>query len=72
MREREKEGYVSPYAIASIYARLGERDQAFAWLEKASEERDYLMATLKVDPVWDGFHSDPRFTDLVRRVGLSP
>jgi hypothetical protein len=55
-----------------MYAQLGERDQAFAWLEKAFEERDYLMATLKVDPVWESFHSDPRFTDLLRRVGLSP
>ncbi len=60
------------YLFAGIYARLGEKDQAFAWLEKASEERGWDITTLNVDPFWDDFRSDPRYADLVRRMGLEP
>jgi tetratricopeptide (TPR) repeat protein len=63
--------YVSPYAIALIYTGLGEKDQALAWLEKAYEARDGLLIWLKVEPLFDGLRSDPRFADLLRRVGLA-
>lgn len=59
------------YLIAWVYAGLGEKDQAFKWLEKAYEERDSSMVYLKVDPKLDSLRSDPRFADLLRRVGLS-
>jgi TolB-like protein/Flp pilus assembly protein TadD len=62
--------YVSPIEVSKIYARLGEKDEAFAWLRKAYDERDQGLAYLKIDPDWDNLRSDPRFADLVRRVGL--
>jgi tetratricopeptide (TPR) repeat protein len=62
--------YVSPYFIACIYAGLGERDQVFAWLDKAYQERHPLITWIHVEPMFDGIRSDPRFTDLVRRVGI--
>jgi len=66
-----KQRYISPGSIALIYAALGDKDQAFAWLEKADKGRDGILARLKVDPRFDSLRSDPRFADLVRRVGLS-
>jgi len=56
--------------LALVYAGLGEKDQAFAWLEKAYEEHSFQMQYLKVEPRWDNLRSDPRFADLVHRVGL--
>jgi hypothetical protein len=50
---------------------LGDKDRAFGWLDKAYEERSYLMAFLRVIPLADPLRSDPRFDDLVRRIGLS-
>jgi tetratricopeptide (TPR) repeat protein len=65
-----KQRQVSPYFIAMIYAGLGEKDQVFVWLEKAYQERSRPLWGLKVNPVWDDFRSDPRFADLLRRIGL--
>jgi hypothetical protein len=48
--------------------RVGDKERALEWLEKGFEERDDLMINLKVEPVFDGLHSDPRLEDLVRRV----
>lgn len=72
LQEESKHKYVSPYNIATIYEGLGEKDQAFAWLEKAFAERDSNITNLKVDPEFDSLHSDPRFADLLRRIGLAP
>jgi hypothetical protein len=47
-------------------------DQAFSWLEKAYEERFNRLAYLKVEALWDPLRSDPRFADLLRRVGIPP
>ncbi len=63
-------GYVAPAFVASIYARLGENDHAFEWLAKAYQERDSDLVFLKVEPAWDNLRSDPRYADLLRRVGL--
>ncbi|HSE38713.1 MAG TPA: tetratricopeptide repeat protein, partial [Blastocatellia bacterium] len=60
------------WALATLYAGLEDRDQAFAWLEKAAEERFVVLASLKVDPVFDSLRSDPRFDKLLRRMGLAP
>lgn len=67
-----KEGYVSPKNFALAYLQLGEKDQAFEWLEKSYAERSEVLLYLKVDPRFDPLRSDPRFADLVRRVGLTP
>jgi tetratricopeptide (TPR) repeat protein len=60
----------SPYDIAMIYVGLGENDRAFEWLERAYRERDGMMTHLKVTPRIDPLRSDPRFEDLMRRIGL--
>ena len=60
-----------PYNVAVIYAGLGEKDQAFAWLDRAYKDRSYYLAVyLPTDARLDSLRSDPRFVDLKRRVGL--
>ena len=68
-----KQHYVSPYEIAVIYAGLAEKDKAFEQLEKALQERSVWLIhlNLRVDPRLSTLRSDPRFADLVRRVGLA-
>ncbi len=56
--------------MAIIYTGLGEKEKAFEWLEKAYEDRSELMTWLKVDPRLDPLRDDPRFQDLLRRVGF--
>lgn len=70
LKQQSKRTYVSPFNLAAISSGLGEKDQGFEWLEKAFEERSHWLVYLKVEPMLDGLRSDPRFTDLVRRVGL--
>jgi len=72
LRARSKKEYVSPLYIAWIYIGLGEKDRAFEWLEKAYEERAFGLLFLKVGPGYNSLRSDPRFADLVRRIGLAP
>lgn len=67
---RSKRQYVPPAVFARLYARLGENDQAFEWLEKAYQDRHHSMAFMKVEPMLDSLHSDPRFQDLLRRMNL--
>lgn len=62
--------YVMSYHIAVIYAALGEKDKAFAELEKGFEERDYLLPRIKVEPFLDPLRDDPRYQDLILRIGL--
>ena len=69
-RESAKLHYVQPLLVAEACARVGDKECAFQWLEKGFQERDDLMINLKVEPVFDGLHSDRRFQDLVRRVGI--
>lgn len=64
--------YVSPCELAILYTALDERERAFASLERAYAERDLQMGTLSYDPHFDDLRSDPRFTDLIRRIGLTP
>lgn len=70
LKELGKRQYVLPSDIAAAYAGLGEKDRAFQWLEKAYADRDDGVPFFKVDPSWDLLRSDPRFADLLRRVGL--
>ena len=57
-------------AMADLYFLLGDKDQAFALLEKAYNEHDNMIVLLKIDPYFDSLRSDRRFTDLLRRVGF--
>jgi DNA-binding winged helix-turn-helix (wHTH) protein/TolB-like protein/Flp pilus assembly protein TadD len=68
--ELSKHHYVSSYEIATIYVALGEKEQAFQWLEKSYGERCFHQIYLKVWPEFDSLRSDPRFQDLLRRIGL--
>jgi serine/threonine-protein kinase len=65
-----KAGYVSPFDFAIVYVGLGKKDQALAWLDKAVEAHSAPVIYLKVDPRWDSLRSDPRYADLLRRMGL--
>ncbi len=72
LQEIARQRYVSPYDVATIYARLGEKEQALIWLEKAYGDRSGNLAMyLKVDPKFDHLRDDPRFRNLLRRVGLN-
>jgi hypothetical protein len=72
LKDRSKQKYVPAYDIALIYLGLGEKDQAFAWLERAYEERCPTLEFLKVEPSLDPLRSDPRFANLLRRMNLQP
>ncbi|MDE3179229.1 MAG: hypothetical protein KGM47_06155 [Acidobacteriota bacterium] len=61
---------ISPYVMAEIYTALGEKDRAFANLEKAYQQRQFGMVFLKVDPDLDGIRSDARFRSLLRRMAF--
>lgn len=56
--------------IAMVYFSLEERDEGFKWLDKAYEVRDRWLCLLKVDPLIDRVRSDPRFTELLKKIGL--
>jgi TolB-like protein/DNA-binding winged helix-turn-helix (wHTH) protein/tetratricopeptide (TPR) repeat protein len=67
-----KERYVPQCMMVYMYGVLGDNDRAFAWLEKAYAEHDSSMPSLKVFWAWDPIRSDPRFAEMVRRIGLPP
>ncbi len=71
LKESSREHYVPPATVSIVFSGLGEKDQAMAWLEKANEERDPWVTELKVQPMFDSLRSDPRFLDLLHRVGLN-
>jgi len=71
LKELSKQRDVSPFDFALIYMGLGEKDQAFEWLNKTFDENPYRISFLKVNPRFDSLRSDPRFTDLLRRMKLA-
>jgi serine/threonine protein kinase/tetratricopeptide (TPR) repeat protein len=72
LKERSQQTYVQPSLIAVIQVGLGDKNQGFDWLQKAYEDRSAGLLYLKVDPAFDAIRSDPRFVDLLRKVGLTP
>jgi TolB-like protein/DNA-binding winged helix-turn-helix (wHTH) protein len=72
LRRRKSFKTVASWVMAGFYAEMGDKDRAFAWLDKAYAEHDGSLTGLKSDVVWDPLRSDPRFAELVRRVGLPP
>lgn len=61
---------VPTYRMAQLYSLLGDKDRSMVWLNKSYEERNGTLVVLKVDPSWDNLHDDPRFQELLRKVGL--
>jgi DNA-binding winged helix-turn-helix (wHTH) protein/TolB-like protein/Flp pilus assembly protein TadD len=70
LTRQRSQTYVPPSHLAKIHAALGENDQAFVWLDKACEEHDAWLIWLSSEPMWDPLRADPRFSDLLRRLGL--
>ncbi len=72
LEDRSKHEYVAPYELAIVCVGLGETEQALAWLEQGFRRHDPKLRRLKVDRKFDPLRTDPRFQDLLRRIGLSP
>jgi serine/threonine-protein kinase len=70
MTELARQRYVPAYGFAVAHAALGDTDQAFQWLDRSLQDGGWEITFVKVDPALDGLRADPRFDDLVRRVGL--
>jgi pentatricopeptide repeat protein len=70
LNRRQQKGYVPSAAFVNAYLGLGDTEQAFVWLEKAYKEQSNILELLKVHPHFDPLRGDPRFADLVHRVGL--
>jgi tetratricopeptide (TPR) repeat protein len=72
LQRLSEQSYIPADDFALIYVGLGNRDKAFAWLNRAYEEHSFGLAFLKVEPRFDPLRSDARFQDLLRRMGLPP
>lgn len=70
LTNRSKESYASPYDLAEISIRLGANEQALKWLSAAYDERSPSLANVQIEPRLEPLHSDPRFQEIVRKVGL--
>ncbi|HEY6246791.1 MAG TPA: protein kinase [Pyrinomonadaceae bacterium] len=71
MQDTKKGENVPALTVARIYAELGQRDEAFKWLEKAFDNKETDLVYLKVSPIWDKLRDDPRFAEMLRRLGFS-
>jgi tetratricopeptide (TPR) repeat protein len=72
MTDERRPASLTPYNVATFHAALGEKDKAFAELNKAYQNREGILGLLKVDPRFDSLHDDPRFDDLARRFKIAP
>ena len=70
LETRRKTRYYSSYMIARLYSDVGDKEHAFQWLDTAYREHDGLLINLKTEFQWDPIRSDPRFAELIRKVGL--
>ena len=68
--EYSKQNFVPPICIARVYVGLGEKEEAFFWLNKGYSQNDAQLVDLKIDPTFDPLRSDPRYTELLRKIGL--
>ena len=69
---RAKTQYVAAFNHAVLHLGLGDHDRAFEWFDRAFDERSSWLVSLNIEPLLDSVRGDPRFADLVRRVGLPP
>lgn len=72
LRRRERTGYLPAAAFLNAYLGLGDKEQAFVWMERAAQERSNIMQYLKVHPFFDLLRGDPRFAEYLRRANLRP
>ena len=70
MEDESRRSHQGSFLVGVVYAALGDRDPAFRWLDEAYKEHDTFLPWLKVDPEFDKLRGDPRFDDLVRRIGI--
>jgi hypothetical protein len=70
LKNKSQTAYVSPYEIATLYALRNDRNHTFEWLEKAYAEHSGRMEYVQTEYFFDPFHSDPRYLDLLRRMGM--
>ena len=68
---RSKREYFSPYMIATVYSGMGEKDKVFEWLDNAFETRDVTQWLIKADILFADLHSDPRWTEQLKKRGLA-
>src|SRR5581483_8693344 len=68
-RELERADPAPPTIIAEVYLQLGDKEKAFSWLQQGYKQRDGFLVSLR-DPEWNPLKSDPRYSDLLRRIGL--
>jgi tetratricopeptide (TPR) repeat protein len=71
LKTRRKTGYVPAAAFVNAYLGLDDKEQAFVWIEQARKEQSNMLQYVKTHPYFDPIRNDPRFTELVRRVGLN-
>jgi len=69
-RRKAKEDFVHAYRIAELYAELGDKDHAFEWINTAYQEHGHLLYGLRTDFTLDSLRSDPRYAELVRKIGF--
>ena len=70
LEDMSKHRFVASYWMAAVHAGLGENDEAFSWLEKSYTERSWWLVFLKMDPMMESLRSDPRYADLIKRMGF--
>jgi hypothetical protein len=70
LRRRQQKGYIPAAAFVNAYLGLGDKKQAFAWMERAYQEQSMILQYLKVNPFFDSVRDDPRFANMLHRVGL--
>ena len=70
LNEISRERYVTSYGLALVYAGMGDKEQAYAQLERAFQERSHWLLWLNLDPRWESLRADRRFGELKRRIGL--
>jgi hypothetical protein len=71
-KELAKRRYVDPADIAYSYAAIGDKEQTFAWLDKAVAEKAGGLESIKIVRAMDPWHSDPRYLELLKRIGMTP
>ena len=70
LKQRNQRAYVPAGAFVNAYLGLGDNERALTWLERAYEEKSNILQWIKVHPYFDPLRDDPRFSDLIHRVGL--